>query len=66
MDILIGSLIPVVLFACVYIGYNFGRTSHKPVHKEVDEQVVDKAREIQKGFQDLMSYDVSKAVRGKR
>lgn len=65
MEYLIGALIPVALFACVYVGYNFGRTAKKVAPRVTDDETTEKARRIQAGFQDLMSYDVTKAI-GKR
>lgn len=62
MEYAIGALIPVLLFICFYAGYKIGQRSRRPVHREVDEETVRKAKELKKGFADLMSYDVHKAL----
>lgn len=70
MEFLLGALMTAAFFVCLYgayrVGYKAGKEAYKPVHKEVDEHTADKAKQIQKGFQDLMSYDVTKAVSGKK
>jgi hypothetical protein len=65
MDYLIGALIMALFFACIYAAYKSGQRSRQPVHREVDEQQVQKHKQLRKGFEELMSYDVSKAT-GKR
>lgn len=70
MEYLTGALVMAFLFVCMYgayrYGYKAGKEAYKPVHKEIDEHTADKAKQIQRGFQDLMSYDVTKAVSGKK
>lgn len=65
MEYLIGALIPVLLFICLYAAYKAGQRTRRPAHREVDEQEARKAQQLRKGFTELMSYDVSKAT-GKR
>jgi formiminotetrahydrofolate cyclodeaminase len=66
MEYITGALVMAALFVCMYgayrVGYKAGKEAYKPVHKEVDEQTVDKAKQIRRDFQDLMSYDVAKAT----
>jgi hypothetical protein len=62
MEYLIGALIPVLFFICMYGAYKAGQRSHKPVQKEVDEEQKQKAQRLRSGFEQLMGYDVSKAL----
>lgn len=62
MEYLLGALIMAAFFVCLYGAYIAGQKSRKPTHREVDDQEVNKAKEIRKGFEQLMSYDVSKAT----
>jgi hypothetical protein len=62
MEYLIGALIPVLFFVCFYAGYKSGQRTHRPIPREIDEQEAQKAKDIRKGFEQLMSYDVSKAL----
>lgn len=66
MEYLIGALATVAFFLCMYGAYKAGQRSRKPVHKEVDEQQMQKAKELRRGFEQLMGYDVAKAVSGKK
>lgn len=66
MEYLIGALIPVAFFVCMYGAYRAGQRSHKPLNKEIDEQEAHKAKQLRKGFTELMAYDVTKAVSGKK
>lgn len=66
MEYIIGALVMALLFAAFIAGYYIGsksRPAHKP--KEADELEIRKAKEIRKGFTDMMSYDVTQALRGK-
>lgn len=65
MEYLIGALITVAFFVCMYASYKAGQRSRKPVHREIDEEQARKAQRLRNGFEELMSYDVTKAT-GKR
>lgn len=62
MQYLIGALMTAAFFCCMYVAYKAGQRSRRPTHREVDEQQVHKAQQIRKSFEQLMSYDVSKAT----
>ena len=62
MEYLIGALITAFFFISLYCAYRLGQMSRKPVHREVDEDQKHKAEQLRKGFEQLMSYDVSKAI----
>jgi hypothetical protein len=66
MEYFIGALIPVLFFICTYLGYKLGQRSRVPVAREIDEQEQRKAKQLRAGFEQLMSYDVTKAVSGKK
>ncbi|ULL14351.1 hypothetical protein DVH26_07750 [Paenibacillus sp. H1-7] len=65
MEYLIGALGTVFFLLCLYAAYKAGQRSRKPVLREVDEEQVRKAQRLRSGFEQLMGYDVSKAI-GKR
>lgn len=65
MEYLIGALITAAFFVCLYVAYKAGQRSRKPVNREIDEEQKRKAQQLRKGFEQLMSYDVSKALKGK-
>jgi hypothetical protein len=65
MDYLIGALITAAFFLCIYGAYKAGQRSRKPVLREIDEEQMRKAQRLRNDFEQLMSYDVSKAT-GKR
>jgi hypothetical protein len=66
MEFIYGLLTAVVFFIALlsfyYIGYKQGnrRTSKPP-----DDEEVRKAKEIRRGFMNMMTYDVSKALQRK-
>lgn len=62
MEYLIGALATVAFFLCVYGAYKAGQKSRKTVPREIDEQDAQRAKQLRKGFEQLMSYDVSKAL----
>lgn len=64
MEYLVGALMMVLFFAVFYAGHYLGSRKKRPT-KEPDETERYKAERLRQGFQQLMSYDVSKAV-GKR
>lgn len=61
MDFLLGSLATAAYFISLYFAYRLGTQSRKLAHKQQDEQEKRKAERLRQGFQQLMSYDVSKA-----
>lgn len=64
MQYLAGALITALFFVAFGAGYYAGK-KHRPKLNEADEQERLKAERLRKGFQQMMSYDVTKAV-GKR
>jgi hypothetical protein len=66
MEYLIGALATVAFFVCMYGAYIVGQRSRKTVPREIDEQEAQRAKQLRRGFEQLMSYDVSKAVSGKK
>ncbi|RFU70332.1 hypothetical protein D0469_06955 [Peribacillus saganii] len=70
MEILIGLITGLVLFAVLalgfFIGYKF-TNKHKATSLEpVSEEAKRKAEEIQKHFSNLMNYDVATAYQRKK
>jgi hypothetical protein len=67
MDFLYGLLTAVVFFISLlsfyYIGYKQGgkRTANPP-----DDEEVRKAKNLRKGFMNMMEYDVDKALQRKK
>jgi len=61
MQFFLGVLVTVAFFLCLYTAYKAGTRARKPSQREVDEETIQKAQRIRQGFQQLMSYDVSKA-----
>jgi len=66
MEFLIGALATVAFFVCLYGAYKAGQRSRKTVPREIDEQEAHRAKQLRQGFEQLMSYDVTKAVSGKK
>jgi hypothetical protein len=66
MEFLYGLLTAVVFFIALlsfyYIGYKQG---NKRTTKPPDDEEVRKAKEIRRGFMNMMTYDVSKALQRK-
>jgi hypothetical protein len=66
MDFLYGLLTAVVFFIALlsfyYIGYKQG---NKRTTKPPDDEEVRKAKEIRRGFMNMMTYDVNKALQRK-
>ncbi|MMZ70140.1 hypothetical protein D1872_331190 [compost metagenome] len=62
MQYLIGALATVAFFVCLYGAYKAGQRSRKTVPREIDEQEAQRAKQLRKGFDQLMGYDVSKAL----
>lgn len=66
MEYLIGALGMALFFACLYGAYKAGTRSRKPVQRETDETELQRAKRLRQGFEQLMSYDVTQAVKGKK
>jgi hypothetical protein len=66
MEFIYGLLTAVVFFIALlsfyYIGYKQGS---KRTAKPPDDEEVRKAKEIRKGFMNMMTYDVNKALQRK-
>jgi hypothetical protein len=67
MDFLYGLLTAVVFFIALlsfyYIGYKQGT---KRTAKPPDDEEVRKAKNLRKGFMNMMEYDVDKALQRKK
>lgn len=64
MDILTYIMPVVMLLLGFFIGISFsGYIKQKPVKKEQSEQEIREQERINKHFQQLMQYDVTKATR---
>lgn len=65
MEIILGAVITIVLFSCLgiafYQGYRVGRRSRTPT-KELDEKEKDLIKARREGFQNIMNYNVDKAM----
>jgi len=66
MQFALGVLVTVAFFLCLYTAYKAGTRARKQNQREIDETTKQKAERLRKGFEDMMSYDVSKAVSGKK
>jgi hypothetical protein len=70
MEYLIGSLATAVYFLSLLGAYALGRRAKTAgrgaITREVDEQERQRAERLKKSFEQLMSYDVSTALRGRR
>lgn len=64
MQYLAGALITALFFVTFGGGYYAGK-KHRQKQNEPDEHEIKKAEMLRQGFQQLMSYDVTKAI-GKR
>lgn len=65
MEYLVGALVAAALFACMFGAYKLGQRSRRPVNREVDEEQSRQAKKLKKDFQQMMTYDVTKALKGK-
>lgn len=69
MQFLLGAL-AMALFSCAMgTAYIYGKRSRPraaPQTREVDEQERRRAERLKQGFSELMSYDVTTALKGKR
>ncbi|WP_368658670.1 hypothetical protein AB3Z07_05065 [Metabacillus halosaccharovorans] len=75
MDMLIGLLSGIVLFAVLllvfYMGYKFGNKNQQPpTTKPIQDEQLDeqqrKAKELHEAFSSMMNYDVQTALQRKK
>lgn len=68
MQYVLGLLSGVALLALLYGAYALGRRSRRPTptQRDVDEQTRQKAARLRAGFEQMMSYDVTTALSGKK
>lgn len=66
MEFLSGVLFAASFFGIGYCCYKLGQKSKRPAVAQVDEEGQKKAERVRQGFEQLMSYDVHTAVKGKR
>lgn len=64
MQFIYGALSAVAFLFCISTAYWAGQRSVKTKHREPSDEAKRKAEKIRKGFEQLMSYDVSKALKG--
>ena len=62
MQFLLGSLSTAIFFISLFFAYKLGQRSRKPPQIEIDEQEMQRAQRLRREFEQLMSYDVSKAL----
>lgn len=65
MQFLLGLLTGAGFFVALMYVYRLGQQSKKPVVK-VDEEDQRKANKMRQEFEQLMSYDVTTALKGKK
>ena len=67
MEFLTGVLFAVCFFGVGISAYMFGKKSKQPiVPLVVDEESQRKAERVRQGFEQMMTYDVHTALKGKR
>lgn len=72
MDFLLGALLTAVLFICLFMAYTYGQMNAAkprdlPLMDDEDfelEEQRQKAKELKKGFDEMMSYNEAKARKG--
>ena len=62
MQFLLGSLVTAVFFISLFGAYKLGQRSRKLVTKEIDEQELERAKRLRRDFEQMMNYDISKAL----
>lgn len=62
MSFIFGMICGAAIVTGLYGVYKAGQRSRKVAPKEIDEQQAERAKRLRQGFNDLMSYDVSKAT----
>ena len=60
MQFLLGSLSTAIFFISLFFAYKLGQRSRK--HPQLDETEVQRAEKLRREFEQLMTYDVSKAL----
>jgi hypothetical protein len=65
MQFISGVLVTVLFFVAMYAAYKLGRQSKRPA-VQADEEERKKAVKMRQGFEQLMSYDVTTALKGKK
>jgi hypothetical protein len=65
MEFLLGLLSAAVLFVVYELGKRSATKQPAPQPIEVDEEQLEKAKRIQAHFENLMSYDMDKALERK-
>jgi hypothetical protein len=65
MQFISGVLVTALFFVAMYGAYRLGRKSKRPT-VQADEEERKKAVKMRQGFEQLMSYDVTTALKGKK
>lgn len=65
LQFLLGVLLTAAFNLSLYGMYKLGQRTKRPKLKE-DEEAQRKAQRMRQGFEDMMSYDVTKAVSGRK
>jgi gas vesicle protein len=66
MQFLYGLLTGAGFFVALFYVYKLGQQSKRPAAKETNEEERKKAEKMRQGFEQLMSYDVTTALKGKK
>lgn len=66
MGFLSGVLFAASFFGVFYGAYKLGQKSKRPRVAPIDEEGQKKAEKFRQGFEQMMSYDVHTAVKGKK
>lgn len=66
MEFLSGVLFTASFFGVFYCAYKLGQKSKRPTVSPVDEESQKKAERVRQGFEQMMTYDVHTALKGKR
>ena len=66
MQFLLGLLSGVGFFVVLLYVYRLGQQSKRPAVVQADEEGQKKAERMRQGFEQLMSYDVQTALKGKK
>lgn len=66
MEFILGALSTAAFLFCLYAAYKYGQRSRKSVPREMDEQQVQRAKRLREGFEQMMSYNESKALERKK
>lgn len=66
MEFLSGVLFAASFFGVFYCAFKLGQRNKQVVPVKVDDDSQQKAKRIQEGFQEMMTYDVTTALKGKK